>query len=219
MRRFFTFQLLLLWTLNSIQAQNKIDSLVVYPSNPTVNDSIQVIAYYTFTSSSCPLDVKSFSQSGNTINASSLHCLGMLSTICNSSDTFALNRMQSGNYSFKLSLSAGALTGPSVACTPGIVPDDSTSINFSVRPLLTTLTKLQAKAIQFYPNPVQDKLYFKQLAPKSTIRIANQLGQVVLKTTSISTQGLDVSKLEQGIYFIEVTTNQIRHQFNFIKIP
>ena len=218
MRRFFTFQFLLLWTLNSIQAQNKIDSLVVSPSNPTVNDSIKVIAYYTFTSSGCQLDAKSFSQAGNTINASSLHCIGMLSTICNSSDTFALNRMQAGNYSFKLSLSSGTLIGPSVTCTPGIIPDDSTSINFSVRPLLTTSTELQNKAISFYPNPVQNRLYFKGLANQHTIRIANQLGQVVLKTTSISTQGLDVSKLEQGIYFIEVTANQIRHQFNFIKI-
>ena len=109
--------------------QGSIIALTVSPTYPTETDTVYIYASLSFASSSCPLDVKSHSILGNNIVASTQHCLGMLTTICNTTDTFKLNPLDVGAYTFDLTLSSGAGGPP---CTAGIVADDNDVITFNV---------------------------------------------------------------------------------------
>ena len=113
------------------QIQGSIISLTIFPTYPTNTDTVYVYTELEFASSSCPLDMKSYSISGNNIVASTQHCLGMLTTICNTTDTFKLNPLAVGTYIFDLTLSSG-FGGP--PCTAGIVPNDYDTITFYVSP-------------------------------------------------------------------------------------
>ena len=75
------------------------------------------------------LDMKSHSVSGNNIVASTQHCLGMLTAICNTTDTFKLNPLAVGTYTFDLTLSSGLGPPP---CTAGIISDDNYVFTFDV---------------------------------------------------------------------------------------
>ena len=111
------------------QIQGSIISLTISPTYPTNIDTVYIYAELSFTSSSCPLDVKSYSILGNNIVASTQHCLGMLATICNTTDTFKLNPLAVGTYTFDLTLSSG-FGGP--PCTAGTIADDNDVIAFNV---------------------------------------------------------------------------------------
>ena len=111
------------------QMLGSISSLTISPVNPNNTDTVYIYAELLFTSSGCPLDMKSHSVLGNNIVASTQHCLGMLTTICNTTDTFKLNPLAVGTYTFDLTLSSG---GGGPPCTAGIVPDDNDIISFSV---------------------------------------------------------------------------------------
>jgi hypothetical protein len=106
-----------------------ISSLTISPANPNNTDTVYIYAELLFTSSGCPLDMKSHSVLGNNIVASTQHCLGMLTAICNTTDTFKLNPLALGIYTFDLTLSSGFGGTP---CTAGIVPDDNDTISFNV---------------------------------------------------------------------------------------
>ena len=111
------------------QIVGSITSLTIFPVNPTNTDTVYIYAELSFSSSSCPLDIQMHSIIGNNITASTQHCLGMLSAICNTTDTFKLNPLAVGTYIFDLTLSSGGGAPP---CTPGIVPNDNDIITFNV---------------------------------------------------------------------------------------
>ena len=101
------------------QMLSSIFSLTISPVNPNNTDTVYIYAELSFTSTGCPLDVKSYSIIGNNIFASTQHCLGIATAICNTTDTFKLNPLIVGTYLFDLTLSSG---GGGPPCTAGIVP-------------------------------------------------------------------------------------------------
>ena len=109
--------------------QGSIISLTVFPTYPTETDTVYIFAELSFSSSDCELLAKIDYISANNITASTQHCLGMLTTICNTTDTFKFNPLSSGAYIFDLTLSTG-FGGP--PCSPGFVPDDYDTITFYV---------------------------------------------------------------------------------------
>ena len=111
------------------QMLGSISSLIVAPANPNNTDTVYIYAELLFTSSGCPLDFKSFNIVGNNILASTQHCIGIAAAICNTTDTFKLNPLAVGTYTFDLTLSSGAGGPP---CTAGIVADDNDVITFNV---------------------------------------------------------------------------------------
>jgi len=113
------------------QILSSIFSLTISPVNPNNTDTVYIYAELSFTSTGCPLDVKSYSIIGNNIFASTQHCIGIATTICNTTDTFKLNPLIVGTYLFDLTLSSG-VGGP--PCTAGIVPNDNDIITFNVVP-------------------------------------------------------------------------------------
>ena len=109
--------------------QGHIISLTVSPTYPTETDTVYIFAELSFSSSDCELLAKIDYMSANSITASTQHCLGMLSAICNTTDTFKFNPLTVGIYIFDLTLSSGFGGLP---CTPGIIPDDYDTITFYV---------------------------------------------------------------------------------------
>ena len=114
------------------QIQNSIISLTVSPVYPTETDTVYIYAELMFSSSDCECFVKTDYLSANHITASTQHCLGMLSAICNTTDTFKFDPLAAGAYIFDLTLSSG-FGGP--PCTAGIIPDDYDTITFYVSQL------------------------------------------------------------------------------------
>ena len=106
-----------------------ITNISCYPANPTTHDTIYLYVDCSFGSSSCDMLTSSHSVTGNTIFASSLHCLGMLTAMCNTTDTFIILPLSVGTYIFNMTLSSG-FGGP--PCTAGIVADDNQLFSFSV---------------------------------------------------------------------------------------
>ena len=111
------------------QMLGSISSLNISPVNPNNTDTVYIYAELLFTSSGCSLDMKSHSVLGNNIVASTQHCIGIAAAICNTTDTFKLNPLAVGTYTFDLTLSSGAGGPP---CTAGIVADDNDVITFNV---------------------------------------------------------------------------------------
>jgi hypothetical protein len=113
------------------QMLSSISSLTISPANPNNTDTVYIYAELSFTSTGCPLDVKSYSIIGSSILASTQHCLGIATAICNTIDTFKLNPLLVGAYLFDLTLSSGSGGPP---CTAGILPNDNDIITFNVVP-------------------------------------------------------------------------------------
>ncbi len=111
------------------QMLGSISSLTISPVNPNNTDTVYIYAELLFTSTGCPLDIKSYNIVGNNILASTQHCLGIAAAICNTTDTFKLNPLLAGTYLFDLTLSSRGGTPP---CTAGVVPDDNDVITFNV---------------------------------------------------------------------------------------
>ena len=111
------------------QTFGSISSFTISPVNPNNTDTVYIYTELWFCCSSCSLDMKSHSVIGNNIIASTQHCLGMLSSICNTTDTFKLNPLAVGKYTFDLTLSSG-FGGP--PCTADVLPDDNDVITFNV---------------------------------------------------------------------------------------
>ena len=80
------------------QMLGSISSLTISPVNPNNTDTVYIYTELLFTSTGCPLDIKSYDIAGNNILASTQHCLGIATAICNTIDTFKLNPLTGGTY-------------------------------------------------------------------------------------------------------------------------
>ena len=99
--------------------------------------------------------------------------------------------------------------------------------DYSVNIAVTALTGLVAENgidsevidITLYPNPVENRLYVgtsNTANLNASYSIINHLGQEV-KQGKLNTEGIDVSDLRTGMYFIKVTANQKTISKKFIK--
>lgn len=197
---------LFLFAFFSVQlfAQGTIQGISVYPSNPTVSDEVEIHVQLQFTSGSCDVDDQGFGLNGNSITAYAHHCVGMLTVICETADTFELGQLPAGNYTFDMSLSSG-FGGP--GCSPGIVVDDTEQFQFTVSPSVG-INELNTTDVLFYPNPVVDVMNFPSpLAQLATI--SNVSGQVI-KALSVGTQMVEMTDLNSGIYILHLGSQKIK---------
>ncbi len=180
-----------------VMGQSSIVSFSVLPPNPTTADEITIYAELMFPSSGCVLDYRGHSVVGNTIVASTHHCVGALAAICNTTDTFQIDPLPAGTYTFDLTLSSGAGAPP---CTPGIVIDDNDSVSFVVTTSVG-IDEISEKPSTFFPNPVLDKLTFHKPTTKPSY-LYNLSGKVVL-TIDAGIKEIDLSDLNTGTYFLK----------------
>lgn len=197
------FLLILFLVSTSFAQAQYILSMQVTPANPTVNDSVTIIAECAFPSGDCYDKTTGFSVVGNHIYANALHCLGLATFICTEPDTFIIPPLTAGTYWFHFNLDAGIAPSP---CTPGIVPGAIDSIEFTVTQT-TSIPDHQQVAIGIFPNP-SNNLITIDGAGKMQIQIVETSGRLVMEfPNTTGGQQLDLSPLAAGTYVIRVVTD------------
>lgn len=198
------FLLLISSFSNQLIAQGTIVSLSVDPPNPSEADEVEVYAEISFPSGGCELDDQNFSLSGTSITASAHHCVGLLTVICNNTDTFSIGQLPAGNYTFDLTLTSGA---GEPDCTPGIVPDDNDQFQFTVSPSvgIDEVERLDGLA---YPNPVVNVLNLKRPLGQTAL-ITDASGKRVAQIPSGRTQ-IDLSHLPSAIYVLHIGNSKLK---------
>ncbi|MFO7874661.1 MAG: T9SS type A sorting domain-containing protein, partial [Bacteroidales bacterium] len=69
-------------------------------------------------------------------------------------------------------------------------------------------TDINDVSLSIYPVPASDRLFIESNARISDIRMVDMLGQVVYNATVNNTQyEINVSGMQNGVYFIQMTTN------------
>ena len=200
--------------LSQIGFSQTILQLRAIPPNPTVSDSVFLLADLEFRYSLCDLDNKSHFISGRTIVANTHHCSGIAAALCYPTDTFALGYLSPGRYTVNLGLTNGAAPVP---CTPGFGLDDSDTMSFTVQSGLG-IENVEKSKLRIYPNPANESITLSA-AYKSFIqsfKILSITGAVVLEN-DLSQDRILVSDLEPGIYFIELYHKGGKFVERFIK--
>lgn len=185
----------------------------IEPQAPLVTDYVKVYVGLSFTSGDCPLDHKNHTTVGVMTDAYTHHCVGMLTVICNTTDTFDLGYLPAGNHKFRLVLTSGS--GTPNNCTPGIVADDLDSTLFAVG-LTAGLNDydLSDQSVLIYPNPFTDHARLI-INPKislidTEIKLIDVFGRVVKTYKNLEKNEIILLRenLYQGIYFYYVTRKE-----------
>ena len=198
--------LLVLLISNVTSNAQWIQSLTIIPANPITTDTITVLAACSFPAGNCNLHTQYMAVNGNTINAGALHCLGSLTVICNYTDTFKIDPLPAGNYTFQFQIDAGF--GP-LPCSPGIIPGPSDTVSFVVSPAVGTHEFIFQDAIAIFPNPVQDEFQLSGIELNEypvTADIFSPEGKLVKSVTVKShDQIISSRELPPGFYQVQVT--------------
>ena len=74
-------------------------------------------------------------------------------------------------------------------------------------------------ALSYFPNPVNDKLTLRAQQNIQNISVFNMLGQEVMRRTNINaqTRELDLSALQSGAYFVQVSINNTVETLKILK--
>jgi len=203
MKFIFPF-LLLLISASQLLAQGTITGISVIPSNPTTADDIELHVAVQFNSGDCQVDDKGHNTNAFAITAYSHHCLGLLTVICPTTDTFQLGQLPAGDYTVDFTLSSG-FGGPN--CSPGIVPDDTEQFQFTVSTSVD-IEELQTEADFIYPNPASNILFFKNKLNHAA-RITDIRGNTVVNVKSGASE-VDISHLSSGVYFLQTETKRLK---------
>lgn len=184
----------------SVHAQY-INNLRIYPTNPTSNDSIYLIASCYFQSGTCDQKTLNYSIINETIDCNALHCIGMLTYICYDEDTFSIGKLPVGNYNYRYTVNAGFGFNP---CTPGIVPGPSDSLNFTV----TTASGISNPSYQefiFSPNPCTDFIEIKYYdSEEKQISIIDMTGKICFEESKTGNNVLiNTNSLAPGLYLLK----------------
>ncbi len=193
--------------------QGSILGFTIDPQSPSVTDHVKIYVGLSFTSGDCPLDQKNHTTVGLMTDANTHHCIGMLTVICNTTDTFDLGYLPAGNHKFRLVLTSGG--GTPTNCTPGIIPDDIDSTLFTVA-LTTGMSdqSLNDQAVSIYPNPFTDhtKIIVDPLifVTDTEIKLIDVFGRIVKTYNNLEKNEVIISRdnLYQGVYFYYVTNNE-----------
>ncbi|MFN0190157.1 MAG: T9SS type A sorting domain-containing protein [Bacteroidia bacterium] len=186
--------------LSTLNCQGQwIQQLWTNPSVLTTNTPVQLIAEVDFPSGDCIDKTLNVFQSGNSILADAIHCLGAALFICNDKDTFNLGLIPAGTYIFYYHVDAGLSPGP---CTPGIVPGPTDSLTFVVN-IASGNIELEKEIFELFPNPASSLLQLKLNSDLfgGAYRIMNNHGALVLESTiKEKNMQIDISQLSVGLY-------------------
>ncbi|MCD9018831.1 carbohydrate-binding protein [Parachryseolinea silvisoli] len=87
----------------------------------------------------------------------------------------------------------------------------------TARTVSPTLEKEETATVGLYPNPVENTLYFSAAMKGAKVSIANLQTTEVLSETRVEENGVDVSALKPGLYFVILTQDGNRTVKRFIK--
>jgi hypothetical protein len=191
---------------NLIFCQGNINSVSISPSSPSINDTIYVYADLQFPNSSCEFFNSSQTITANNIEITTQHCTGMLTSICNITDTIKINPLPTGYYSLNLTLTSDINYGI-VPCNGGNNADDLAALQFNVT---DPLSVLNSNIINYtiWPNPSNEQFNISlvnNIIGISNIKafIYNVEGKLILEKHLTSNSNLSIA-LSNGLYFIQL---------------
>ncbi|MFI5219735.1 MAG: T9SS type A sorting domain-containing protein [Bacteroidia bacterium] len=211
MKKNLTSALFVLFASTVFHANSQwINSISYSLVNPTAADTIYFYADLSFSSGNCDQHTQTLFVQNNSVYAGALHCLGMLTFICNYTDTFKVNPLPAGNYSFIFHVDAGALPSP---CTPGIAPGPTDSISFTVN-AATAIQQVKHDNSDFsiYPNPADGKFNVQCLKFKTgeEFIITDVTGKLLYKSIiADETLHIELGTLNSspGVYFCTIVSD------------
>jgi len=124
-----------------------------------------------------------------------------------------------GSTRMRVAMKYNAIPAACGSYTYGQVEDYTVNITLTAAGLTAEdTTKASAETLQFnlYPNPTDSRLNVSLTDENATYEIVNYLGQEI-KKGKLSQDGIDVSELNAGVYFIRVNSNQQSVSKKFIK--
>ena len=97
---------------------------------------------------------------------------------------------------------------------PSVLPG-----SWMIRPLFGTAAQMQgvtehktgSNSVSLYPNPANDELFVQTAAinfDRMQIMIMDAFGRVVIREQKLTSNSIDVSSLNNGIYFVHITDEQ-----------
>jgi hypothetical protein len=192
-------------------SQGVIQGFTIDPAAPTTTDVVKVYVDVMFTTMGCAVDNQNHSTAGSSTTGFAHHCLGMLTAICNTTDTFNLGMLPAGMHTFNMTLTSG-IGGP--PCTPGFIADDNGSITFTVTTATGISDYMGLNTITIYPNPLQTNATIV-VDPKIKIKtaefkIVDLMGRIVKTIGSIQTNEFtfDREQLSNGVYFYQLIQDE-----------
>ncbi|PSJ71869.1 hypothetical protein C7N43_37120 [Sphingobacteriales bacterium UPWRP_1] len=122
--------------VNPLNAQY-ITNMQIYPPAPVSNEPVYLAVSTLFTSGDCPLYNYNVSVDNlpeiPVVNVSATYCVGMLTVICERTDTIPLGLLPSGNYILQYQMQYAPLSGPG-SCEPPYLPGESDNLPFAIAP-------------------------------------------------------------------------------------
>ncbi|MEP7264560.1 MAG: T9SS type A sorting domain-containing protein [Bacteroidota bacterium] len=189
-----------------------INTLRVYPANPTTADSVLLLADVSFPSGTCETYMHTFSPIGSDFHAYSIHCVGPLTYICNATDTFYAGILSAGTHRFIYSVDAGF--GP-MPCNPGIVAGPTDTLNF----IVSVATGITDPSNPIHPDFYINEKYLYLKHPGKSMKTAyiyNVNGQVVLQRTVKEENTISLEGIASGIYTLMLTSGNDQSAYRFM---
>ena len=202
--KFIFLLVLILISAPQLLAQGTITGISVFPPNPTSGDDIELHIDVQFTSGDCQVDNKDHNTNTFAITAYAHHCVGLLTVICPTTDTFQLGQLPAGDYTVSFTLTSG-YGGPN--CSPGFIPDDTEQFQFTVSTSVG-IQEIQPEGDFFYPNPASNILFFKNKLNHAA-RITDIRGNTVVNIRA-GARNVDISHLSSGVYFLQTETKRLK---------
>lgn len=192
-----------------------INSISMQPLNPSAADTIRFYVNLSFPSGNCDEHTQYHFVAPPYVEAYALHCLGMLTFICNHTDTFEVNPLPDGNYTFRFSVDAGTLPSP---CVPGGNPGPVDSLFFQVGPftMVSEFTGIDwnvqlADGEMIIENRSEAMLAFSLVTLSGSEVLSGKA------TPGITTAS--IRSLPYGVYFIKAEKNgtQVTRKIIYLK--
>jgi hypothetical protein len=101
-----------------------------------------------------------------------------------------------------------------VVVTKNNCTDTSACFNFN----LSGINQIASDKISIYPNPSEGWITIKNLTGNEIITVMNPIGQTIINDISVNGETLDLRGLDNGIYYIEIVSDNKSQIIKFIKI-
>lgn len=183
-----------------------LDSIRVTPSTATVHDSIFISTYSLPFSGDCTYELQTDSIINNTIFISGKYDSNCKCITDGANDTLYLGKFPAGTYTIDYSL----------IDTHSYIQTSKQSINFTISQI-TGLGKSydEEKKIKVYPNPCDTYVKVSlssDLSNTRHVQLYNSIGQLEFEKSFQNTNSeltIDMSKYQNGLYFLRIYSNGI----------
>ena len=111
-------------------------------------------------------------------------------------------------------------TNPTVNPDAEEIPNNGIDEDCDGEDLMTSMRAFENSLITVYPNPAKESIWVEKIGDNlNSVSIYNVAGQLIKSSRNVGAQiKLDISSLEQGIYFLEVNDGSEVEIFRFMKM-